>query len=88
MERNSSVSFKRDSGLPRRLRAFWHGPRLRGRPPMILIEIVPHGNIPFRFPGNPARTMLYSTGHHHLHPALSKKEHYGPGCPTTPARSV
>jgi len=32
--------------------------------------------------------MLYSTVHHHLHPALSKKEHYGPGWAPVPARSV
>jgi hypothetical protein len=46
---------------------------------MNLNEIVPHGNTSFRFLGNPARTMLYSTVHHHLHPMLSKKELYGPG---------
>lgn len=52
------------------------------------IDIVPHGNTSCRFLGNSAKTMLYRTGYHHLHPALSKKEHYGTGWAPAPARSV
>ena len=55
---------------------------------MILIEIRSHGNTSICFPGNPAKTMLYGTGYHHLHPAPSKKEHYGPGWAPVPARTV
>ena len=52
------------------------------------IEIVLRRYIPFRFPWSLARTMLYGAVHHHLHPALSKKELYGPGWAPVPARSV
>ena len=63
-------------------------PQFRARTSIGLIGIFPQGNTPFRFRGNSAKTMLYSAGHHHLHPALSKKEHYGPGWAPVPACSV
>ena len=46
--------------------------------------IVLHGDISFRSPRESARTMLYSTGHHHLHPALSKKRTLRPGLGSCP----
>jgi len=82
VERNPLAS-SRVEALPER-----RSPRLRAFTPIGLIEIVPHGYIYSHFPGNTAKTMLYGTGHHHLHPALSKKEHYGPGWAPVPARSV
>jgi hypothetical protein len=64
------------------------GPRFRGNTPVAIVKVDSQGNTSFRFGRNPARTMLYGTGYHHLHPALSKKEHYGPGWAPAPARSV
>jgi hypothetical protein len=65
-----------------------HRPPLREYPPVALVQIVPHGDTSFLPPGNSARTMLYSTGHHHPQPALSKNEHYGPGWAPAPAHPV
>ncbi len=61
------------------------GPRLRWTSPIIFNEIGSHGNTSRHFPGNPAKIMLYSTVHPHLHPALSKKRTLRPGLGTCPS---